>query len=149
MDNSIINQEVMVYMNNKKGRKCHMVVRIDMAKAYDKVDWSTLLGILNCHGFGKNFCNMIQECISTISYSILINGSPCGFFKSTRGIRQGDHLSPALFTILSDILSRLLARVEALGKLTGVKISRCSLRISHLMYANDLVIYCQATPHEA
>lgn len=92
---------------------------------------------------------MIDECISTVSYSILVNGSPCGFFKSTRGLLQGDPLSPALFTFLTDLLSRLLARDEAHGKITGVKVSSCSPRISHLMYADDLVIYCQASIAEA
>lgn len=58
-------------------------------------------------------------------------------------------LSPALFTIFSDLLSRILARAEAQGKLSGIKVSRLSPKITHLMYADDLVLYCKANTEEA
>lgn len=91
---------------------------------------------------------MIRECISTTSYSILINGSPFGFFPSLRGLR-GDPISPTLFTVLSNLLSRILACSEAVGRLSGVKVARSSPKVTHLMYADDLVIYCKATDEEA
>lgn len=72
-----------------------------------------------------------------------------GYFTAGRGLCQGDPLSPSLFTIFSDLFSRILAKVEEEGKLTGVKISRTSPKISHLMYVDDLAIYCNATPEEA
>lgn len=120
-----------------------------MAKAYDKVEWSVIDWVLQLHGFGDDFCQNIRECISSVSYSILVNGSPCGFFKASRGIRQGDPISPALFTLISDILSQLLIQAEAACKIHGVKISRTSPRITHLMYDDDLVIYGHATLEEA
>lgn len=149
VENGIINHEVMHYLNHRNGKKTYMVVKVDMAKAYDKVEWSVLVGILLRHGFDNQFCQLLLECMSTTTYSILINGSPCGFFPSSRGLRQGDPISPTLFTFLSDLLSRILARAEANGSISGVKIARGSPRISHLMYADDLTIYCQANTEEA
>lgn len=122
---------------------------MDLAKAYDRVEWTVLFQILHLFGFGAKLIQLIRECITTAKFSILLNGSPHGYFKSERGLRQGDPLSPALFTILSYILSRLLADSVQSGKLSGVKISRNSPRISHLMYADDLVLYVKATDKEA
>lgn len=72
--------------------------------------------------------------------SILLNGVPFGYFKVEREIIQGDPMFPALFTVFSDILFRIIARAEHEGKISGIKISRCSHRVTHLMYADDLVI---------
>lgn len=68
---------------------------------------------------------------------------PLVFFAAHRGLRQGDPMSPALFTILSDLLSRLLLRAGAEGKIKGVKISRTSPAITHILYADDTVVYCR------
>lgn len=100
-------------------------------------------------GFDESFCHLIRLCVSTAKFSLLINGSPYGFFAAQRGLRQGDPMSPALFTFITEILSRLLHREEQAGHLSGVKVSRTSPRVSHLLYADDLIIYCKATRAEA
>lgn len=138
----------MCYMNSKKEKNGFMAIKVDMAKAYDRVEWHILGTIIAAHDFSNHFGNLIARCIFTVHYFILVNGSPCGFFPSTRGIRQGDPVSPALFTLVVDLLSRILARFESASKLSGVKISRTSSRITHLMYADDLVIYCKANTVE-
>lgn len=98
-DNCIINHELMFYLKSKKGKTGFMAIKIDMAKAYDHVEWEILLHILRLHGFNKKFCNLIKECIATPYFSVLINGSPTGFFPSSRGLRQVDPISHVLFTI--------------------------------------------------
>lgn len=98
------------------------------------------------NGFSARFVQLIHACISSPRFSILLNGSPFGYFKATRGIRQGDPISPALFTLLLDLLSCMLAKAELDSRITGVKVSRTSPRVTHLMYADDLVIYCHASP---
>lgn len=147
--NCIINHEIMFYLKSKKGSKGFMAIKVDMAKAYDMVEWSPLLRILQMHGFCDQFCALILECVSSAYYSILVNGSPFGFFSSSRGLCQGNPMSPALFTVLSDLLSRIISCSEASGKLSCVKVSRSSPWITHLMYVDDLVIYCKANMVEA
>lgn len=126
-----------------------MAIKIDLAKAYDRVELGVLLNLLDRLEFGGHLCDLVRVCISSARFSTLINGLPFGFFPSKQGLRQGDPMSPALFTIISDVLSRLLARVEEEGRLNGVKFSYTSPKISCLMYSYDLVIYCQATLEEA
>lgn len=148
-DNIIINHEVLRYMQMKHGATGFMAIKIDLAKAYDRVEWNVLSKVMACLGFATNFIHLVIECLTTARFSILLNGSPYGYFAAERGLRQGDPLSPVLFTIFSDILSRLLARAEDEGKLSGIKIARTSPKITHLMYADDVVIYGKATEHEA
>lgn len=147
-DNAIVSQEIMHYLHNKKGRKGFMAIKVDLAKAFDRVEWSLLICIFKNLGFSYNFTNWILECISTFS-SFLVNGAPFGNFKPTRGIRQGDPLSPFLFVIYIELPSRMLAREEELNNFKGIKISRTSPFVFHSLFAGDLVIFCRATVEDA
>lgn len=123
-DNIIVNHEIMYYLNKKGGKKSFMAIKIDLAKAYDKVEWNVFSHILGRLGFDDKFITLVHACISSAHFSVLLNGSPFGYLKSERGIRQGDPMSPTLFTIISDVLSRILTRAEHEGRISGVKISR-------------------------
>lgn len=90
-----------------------------------------------------------MQCITTSSLSFLVNGAPYGLLKPSRGIRQGDPLSLFLFVIYIEIISRFLAEQENLGIPKGVKISRTSPAVSHLLYVDDLIIYCGSTDEDA
>ena len=70
-----------------------ILCKMDVAKAYDHVNWDFLLYMLKRCGFGAKWCSWISFCISLVRFSVLVNGSPKGFFDSSRGIRQGDSLS--------------------------------------------------------
>lgn len=100
-------------------------------------------------GFNEKFNELIMECVTIVRYSLLLNGSPFGYFKEARGLRQGDLLSPALFIIFFDILSWMLAKAEADGSISGEKITRTSPKVTHLIYADDVVIYGKTTVQEA
>ncbi|XP_042003905.1 uncharacterized mitochondrial protein AtMg01250-like [Salvia splendens] len=95
-------------------------------------------------GFSGPWIALIERCISTCWFSILVNGALAGFFKSTRGLRQGDPISPALFVLAADYLSRSLNRLILGNKEMTFKATCGSLEISHLAYADDIIIFTQA-----
>jgi hypothetical protein len=87
-----------------------VLCKLDVEKAYDHVNWGILSYLLQRCGFSVRWRNWIHFCISTARFSILVNGCSSGFFPSSRGLRQGDPLSPLLFVIVMEALSRLLDR---------------------------------------
>ncbi|RVW94823.1 DEAD-box ATP-dependent RNA helicase 39 [Vitis vinifera] len=97
--------------SNQGGVMC----KLDIEKAYDHVDWKFLLAVLKQMGLGERWIKWIEWCISTVRYSVLINGSPSGFFQSSRGLRQGDPLSPYLFVIAMEVFSCLMRRAISGG----------------------------------
>lgn len=121
-----------------------MMVKVDMAKAYDRVEWQFLLHVLSSFGFPVRFCKLIDQCISTLWFLVMMNGTMQGFFKSSSGLRQGDPLSPYLFIIMQEVLTRLLKRGFQERRIGCFSHSRGASAITHLMYADDLVIFANA-----
>jgi hypothetical protein len=114
-------------INSKRGRGGLMAIKIDMEKAFDRMELNFILAILSKLGFHPTWINWIKLCITFSSFSIMLNGSPYGNFNPERGLRQGDPLSPFLFILGTEVLSRLLLRQESQGLLSGIKIARnCS-----------------------
>ncbi len=148
-DNSIIAHETLDTMKKKKGKKGLMMLKIDTEKAFDTMEWSFILNILRCFGFNSTWINWIKECISSPTCSVLLNGSLFGKIKSERGLRQGDSLSPFLFIIGSEILARLLQQAENANTLQGIKLGPRCPQITHLQFADDLLILAKATTTNA
>jgi len=105
-DNILRAHEVINKFYHMKGKKGYVAVKLDMEKAYDRLEWDFLLLCFTHLGFHPIWINWIRECISTVPYSVLVKNEPCGFFKPTRGLRQGDPLSPYLFFICMDVLAQ-------------------------------------------
>ena len=103
---------------NESGVLC----KLDLEKAYDHINWDFLLTVMQKMGFGEKWAGWISWCISTASFSVLINGLPTGFFQSTRGLRQGDPLSPYLFVLGMEALSCLINKAVRGGFLIGCRI---------------------------
>ncbi|XP_027067692.1 uncharacterized mitochondrial protein AtMg01250-like [Coffea arabica] len=120
-----------------------------MSKAYDRVEWGYLEAIMEKMGFCSTWINWIMECVSTVSFSFNINGEPKGYVIPSRGIRQGDPLSPYLFLLISEGFLNLLAQAERNKRLTGMKISRHGPSITHLFFADDSLIFCKADKTQA
>ena len=87
-----------------------ILYKLDIEKAYDHVDWSFLLAVLGKMGFRGRWYSWIKWCLSTVSFSVLVNDSPTGFFQGSRGLRQGDPLSPYLFVIVMEAFSCLMKK---------------------------------------
>lgn len=124
-DNIIVAFEALHSMNTRlKGRQGYMALKLDMSKAYDRVEWDFMETIMRRLGFHDRWVDLIMVCVQTVTYSVLINGVPHGHIKPTRGIRQGDPLSPYLFILCAEGLSNILREDEREGKITGLPIAK-------------------------
>jgi hypothetical protein len=123
-----------------------LVCKLDMEKAYDHVNWNFLLYLIRRSGFGEKWCYWIENCISIVRLSILINGSLVGFFSSSHGVRKGGPLSPFRFVIVMEALSRMITVAiinwQLSGFLVGSRLFKL-VNISHLFTDNTLV-FCGA-----
>jgi hypothetical protein len=90
-----------------------IICKLNLEKAYDHVNWDFLLYMLERCGFGERWCGWVHHCVSMVCFSVLINGTPTSFLGSSRGVTQGDPLSPLLFVSLMEAFSRMMnATVE-------------------------------------
>jgi hypothetical protein len=123
-----------------------VICKLDVEKAYDYVNWKFLFYLLERCGFSWKWRRWISYCISTVRFSILINGGPEGFFGSSRGIRQGDSLSPLLFVIVMEALGRMVVRAVEGGLLSGFQVGSLNMVVSHLLFADDTLIFSDDNP---
>lgn len=114
-----------------------VVYKIDMEKTYDHVNWSFLDEVMQKMGFGQRQRNWIKICVSSPSFSVLINGIPKGFFKGSLGLRQGDPLSPYLFIIVVELLSKWVRKSELAGLLDGFSPRDGGPKISFIQSTDD------------
>ena len=122
-----------------------MTVKLDMSKAYDRVEWSCLEKIMLKMGFHVTWVDILMRCVRSVSYSIKINGRPIGHITPTRGLRQRDPLSPYLFLICVEGLFAMLKKFVVDGQMKGVAFCSRVLEISHLFFADDSLIFCWST----
>ena len=149
LDAVLISNEAVdsILRRKEKGILC----KLDIEKAYDHISWDFLLQIMERMGFGSKWISWIKWCISTASFFVLINGSSTGFFRSSRGLRQGDLLSPYLFVIGMEALSGMLKRVVEGSFISGCRFSGRDggdIVISHLLYADDTILFCEANSEQ-
>ena len=127
-----------------KSNKGAILCRLDIEKAYDHVDWSFLLAMLEKMGFGEKWRRWIKWCLSTTRFFVLVNGTPTGFFQSSRGLRQEDPISPYLFVIVMEAFSCLLKRAVSRGFLLPCSVRgriREMVQVSHLLFADNTLIF--------
>ncbi|KAM0834186.1 hypothetical protein ACQ4PT_063778 [Festuca glaucescens] len=149
-DNALLAFECLHYMEHgAKANNSFCAYKLDLSKAYDRVDWVFLEDVMHKMGFAHQWVRWIMLCVTTVRYSVKLNGALLEAFTPTRGLRQGDPLSPFLFLFIADGLSELLrAEVEA-GGITPVKVCRNAPGISHLLFADDTLLFFRAEEGEA
>jgi hypothetical protein len=125
------------------------MIKIDLAKAFDRIEWHFIVAALARKGLDGHFINLIHACIAAPSFSIIINGQPHARFSSSRGIRQGCPLSPSLFILAVNELSLALQEALQANHLTGISFGPRCPPIHSLMFADDLLVCGKATAQEA
>ena len=148
-DNVLITHEILHYLQHSSATvRCSMAIKTDMTKAYDRIEWSFLRNVLTRLGFHDLWVRWIMKCVTSVSYSYLINRAAHGRVNPTRGIRQGDPLSPYLFILCTEVLSGLCKKAQLQGDVIGVKVSRHSPSINHLLFADDTMLFSR-TDHKS
>lgn len=149
-DNIMISYEIMHYLKRKKyGKDGYMALKIDMCKAYDRIEWQFLRAILRKVGFCEWWTHLLLQCVTTVSYSIIHGEYEMGPINPTRGLIQGDPFSPYLFITCAEGLSALISHYETKQWIHGVKVCKRAPTISHMLFAYDLYLYCKADTNEA
>ncbi|XP_060972354.1 uncharacterized protein LOC133038276 [Cannabis sativa] len=131
----------LVRLYGRKNCKPNCMIKIYLRKAYNTIEWEFLEEMMTALGFPGKFINLIMECISTPKFSLLLNGSICGFFNAKRGLRQSDPMSPFPFVSGMEYLSRFFTKV---GEWPGFKFHDiCAfLKLNHMRFADDLLVFC-------
>lgn len=147
-ENVILLREIIHSFKRPFNNDQQFVLKADLAKAFDRVNWDYLFHLLPLYGFPSVFCRWVKECVTSAKFTILFNGSGDGFFKPTRGLRQGCAMSPYLFIIAMDPLSRMLSASLNSGLLRGLTIARQSTPITCSLFADDLLLMGKLTHQE-
>ncbi|GJX51872.1 RNA-directed DNA polymerase, eukaryota, reverse transcriptase zinc-binding domain protein [Tanacetum coccineum] len=137
LDGPLILNEVMAWY--RKCKKQLMIFKVDFEKAFDSLSWDFLDLVIDKLSFSSKWRFWIQDCLRHARASILVNGSPTVEFEISRGLRQGDPLSPFLFILAMEGLHSLICKAIHLGIYTGAHVGDNNLILSHLIYADDVI----------
>lgn len=116
-------------------------MKIDLQKAFDSVSWEFMAVVFKALNLPAKFVTWMMGCISGARLSISVNGCLEGYFRSERGLRQGDPLSPYVFVMAIEVLSRMLNAAAAEGKLFKYHPRTQRVKLTHLCFADDLLIF--------
>ena len=125
-----------------------MALKLDMSKAYNHVEWPFLECVMRKMGFNERWITLMMLFVSTVFYSILINGAPNGFIRPTRGIRQGDPLSPFPFLLCTEGLHGLITQSALRGDIHGFSLSKRSPSLTHILFADDSLLFSRSKVEE-
>jgi hypothetical protein len=148
-NNIIIAQEITHSFALSSWKNQAFMLKIDLAKAFDRVEWRFIVAALSRKGLHGHFINLIHACISSQTFSIIISGQPFSRFHSNRGIRQGCPMSPYLFVLTINELSIALQEAMSTNSFAGITLGPNCPSIHSLLFADDLLVCGQATVQEA
>ncbi|XP_039135720.1 uncharacterized protein LOC120273142 [Dioscorea cayenensis subsp. rotundata] len=148
VDNILVVQEIVHSMETDKTSPPRMLLKVDIEKAFDTINWNLILATLQRMCFPAIWIKWIESCLSSAFFSLLINGRPSRWITSSRGVRQGDPISPLLFILASQNLSAILNHALYINFIPGFDV-RLTRNINHLMFADDLLIISKASRQSA
>lgn len=143
-DNALIAQELVHHMHKKKGKSGFLMFKIDFEKAYDRVDWNFLRLTLMEFGFPTPIVNLIMSCTTSSSLALKWNNEKLESFIPTRGLWQGDPMSPYLFLLCIEKLALRIQTKVANNDWLPIRISDSGPAISHLFFADDCLLFTKA-----
>lgn len=132
----------------RRGEEGEVALKLDVSKAYDRVCWKFLKHQMQHMGFCKKWISWVMLCVSTVSYTNNFNGTHVGPITPLRGLRQGDPLSPYLFLLCVEGLSRSIKKSAEEGQIKECRIHEHAPAITHILFADDSFIFCKATTEE-
>jgi hypothetical protein len=144
-DNVYIAYECVHAIRTRRRKKALCAVKLDMMKAYDRVEWEFFEKMMLQMGFSEQLVQMIRRCVRSVRFSIKLNGSLSEQFLPSRGLRQGDPLSPYLFLFCVEGFLALLRQAQQENELAGVSFGRGGPMITHLLFADDSIVFLEAS----
>ena len=149
-DNILVPFETLHSMKkHKTGKTGYIAVKLDMSKAYDRVEWAFLEEIMRKLGFEERWITLMMAFVKLVSNLILVNGELKGLIRPSRGIHQGDPLSPSLFLLCTEGLHSLIAKAANEDSIRGFSLCKMSPRLTHLLFADDSLLFCRANKHDS
>ncbi|WOG86655.1 hypothetical protein DCAR_0205872 [Daucus carota subsp. sativus] len=149
-DNALIAFDINHYIRRRtQGTNGVVGLKLDVSKAYDRLEWNFLEAIMVKFGFYDIWRQRIITCVRSVSYSFIHEGEVFGDVQPQRGIRQGDPISPYLYILCAEGLSSMLKRHEDMGLIHGLSVARGAPSVSHLLFADDCYLFFKATAAEA
>ncbi|CAK8572086.1 unnamed protein product [Lathyrus sativus] len=147
-ENIIVAQELLHNMNKLKGKNEYFTIKVDLAKAYDMLNWKYVEEVLKKMCIPQNLTCIIMPTITIVNMRVIWNGQRGDYFKLKKGFHQGYLISPYLFFLCIDKLSHMIMDVVDKKELECMKVGRRGPRISHFMFANDLILFGKATEQQ-
>ncbi|KAL2225211.1 UNVERIFIED_CONTAM: hypothetical protein Sindi_3023200 [Sesamum indicum] len=142
-DNIMLAQELFTgYNQTRLPPWC--ALKVDIRKAYDTVEWDFMIAVMELFGFPSTFLKWIEACVTTPSFSVVLNGKPHGFFKGAKGLRQGDPLSPYLFVLVMKVLHLGFLQLIDQNEVFSFHWKCDTARVFQLGFADDLLLLCRA-----
>lgn len=145
-DNALLAYEINHCIKRRtQGKQGIAGLKLDVSKAYDRLEWRYIEGMLNKFGFDPGWIDRLMACVKSVTYSFVSNRKVFGDVRPQRGIRQGDPISPYIYILCVEGLSSMLRRNEDAGLIHGVSIARGAPRISHMLFADDCYLFFRAS----
>ncbi|KAE8794595.1 retrotransposon protein [Hordeum vulgare] len=140
-DNTILAYEMTHFLKRRRsGNTCYAALKLDMSKAYDRVEWAFLEKVMIQLGFSQGFVEQISKCMLTVRFRFKINGSCTDTVIPGQGLRQGDPISSSLFLICAEGLSALLNHAKSTGQIRGIRVAPDAQPVTHLLFADDSLL---------